>query len=235
MTARPSRSSASWPFSTRWASWLPSRASSRSRPCERGRSVRLTVRDTIDTGEARSTVTSYSTATRCRCSSETSGHEQRLVVDEQLEDHRVGDGAHRLARSREAVGLLGVDDRPRLVEAVDERAGVERGPSLVQRSSDTDVTVRERERRLGPVGELGCPAGLDDPPLVGREEMLGGRHDLAFENAPTVTTDRLVRVFAGWRRGGGRATLVACPPLVTAPSSRVPSPCSSVGRSWRVA
>jgi hypothetical protein len=70
------------------------------------------------------------------------------------------------------------------VEAVDERTRVKGRPGLVQDASHTDVTVRERERRLGPVRELGRPTRLHDPPFVGREEMLRGRHDLAFEDAP---------------------------------------------------
>ena len=51
------------------------------------------------------------------------GQVERLVVDVELQDGGVGDVDEGLAEARQAVGLLGVDDRPRLVEAAHERPG----------------------------------------------------------------------------------------------------------------
>jgi hypothetical protein len=50
------------------------------------------------------------------------GQVQRLVVDVELEVGRIRHVHDRLAGARKTVGVLGVDDRPRLVEAVHERA-----------------------------------------------------------------------------------------------------------------
>ena len=76
--------------------------------------------------------------------------EQRLVVDEQLEHRGVGDVDHRLADPSQAVGLLGVHDRPGLVEPADERARAQRRPALVEGAPDAEVAVGQREHRLGP-------------------------------------------------------------------------------------
>jgi hypothetical protein len=82
------------------------------------------------------------------------------------------------------VRLLRMDDRPRLVERVDEGARRQRRPTLVKRSPDTDVAVGQGEDRLGAIGVPLGPPRFDDPPLVWRKQVLGRRDDLAIEDGP---------------------------------------------------
>jgi hypothetical protein len=67
----------------------------------------------------------------------------------QAHDLRVGDLDDRLPDLGEAVGLLAVDDRPRLVEAVDESAAVEDRPALFKAASHPHVAVAGGEEGLG--------------------------------------------------------------------------------------
>ena len=109
---------------------------------------------------------------------------ERLVVDEQLDDASVGDAEHRLPGAREAVGLLAVDDRPGLVEAVDEGAVLHQRAALLRRAAHAQIAVAEREDGLGLRHELGMEAALDPVPLVGdvivrrRLDAFVCRHDL---------------------------------------------------------
>ena len=68
----------------------------------------------------------------------------------------------RLAGAREAVRVLGVDDRPRLVEAVEDHAGVVRRRALLGRAADAEVAVADGEHRLARGARRLEPA-LDDP------------------------------------------------------------------------
>src|SRR5439155_24783894 len=54
----------------------------------------------------------------------------------------------RLSRLRVAVRLLGVRERPQLVERVQVRAGEAERHSLVESRAQADVAVRKREHRL---------------------------------------------------------------------------------------
>ena len=108
--------------------------------------------------------------------------EQRFVVDVQLDDRRVGHVDDRLSDARQAERVLGMDDRPCLVETVDEGARLVSRDTLVRATSDAEVPVGQRECRLGATTEPVRPAGLDDPPLVGREEMLGWHLDRALDH-----------------------------------------------------
>ena len=99
--------------------------------------------------------------------------EERLVVDVQADDlgvRHVDDG---LTQLREAVGLLAVDDGPRLVEAVDVGAVVHHRLPLVARPPHAQVAVRGGEQRLGRGQVVLVEARLDETPRVARVDVLG--------------------------------------------------------------
>jgi hypothetical protein len=98
---------------------------------------------------------------------------ERLVVDEQPDDRPVRGVDDRLAGAGQAVGVLGVDDRPCLVQAVERRAGVMGRAALLGCSAEAEVAVGHREDRLecGQVG--GLEAALDDLPVRDRVDVLG--------------------------------------------------------------
>ena len=99
--------------------------------------------------------------------------EQRLVVDEQLHQLRVGHVDDRLPRLREPERILRIRDLPRLVEAVQERAVRVRLPSLLGVGPHADVAVAHGEQGLGQAEVGGGELALDEPPRVDREPMLG--------------------------------------------------------------
>ena len=75
------------------------------------------------------------------------GHRQQqwLVVDVEPDDLGVGCVDDRLPDPREPVGLLGVPDRPRLVEAVEERAVRVGLTALLDVAAHAEVAVADRE------------------------------------------------------------------------------------------
>ena len=75
--------------------------------------------------------------------------QHRLVVDVQLDRLVVRDVDNGLAHSREAEGLLGMPDRPRLVEAVDEGSVGVGLPALFDIPTHAQITVADRKQRLG--------------------------------------------------------------------------------------
>jgi hypothetical protein len=77
-------------------------------------------------------------------------------------------------------------DRPRLVEAVDERSRTQRWAPLLEAAADTDETVAEREDGLCALGELVRVPRLPEPPLVGRVETLRRQDDLTLEHDSKV-------------------------------------------------
>ncbi len=96
------------------------------------------------------------------------GQDERLVVDVQP-DHlgvrRVDDGLPGLG---EAERVLGVPDRPRLVEAVDVRAVLDPAAALVEVAAEAQVPVADGEVRLRDALFVGGVLGLDERPLVHR-------------------------------------------------------------------
>ena len=135
------------------------------------------------------------------------GEVERLVVDEQPDDRAVGGVDDRLPGPREAVGVLGVHDRPRLVEAVEDHAGVVRRRALVGRAAHAEVAVADREhglergaargagdrtraRVIAPVARSGCHLRevVDDDVGAGGEQRLGrggrGRRRATRPNPP---------------------------------------------------
>ena len=115
------------------------------------------------------------------------GDEQRLVLDVQLDDARIGHVDDRLTDSGQPVRVFGVDDRPRLVEAVDERARCKDGAPLVRYAPHAQIPVRQRECRFCPSREPGGPACLHHSPLVPREEMLRRYDDPALGHSPQAS------------------------------------------------
>ena len=96
------------------------------------------------------------------------GAVERLAVDEQADDGAVGRVDRGLPGPRHAVGVLGIDDRPRLVEAVEDHTAV----------ADAEVAVSDGEDR--------CVAGrsgraLDDAPIVDVKGV--GRHAASVPGA----------------------------------------------------
>ncbi|MPN06446.1 hypothetical protein SDC9_153702 [bioreactor metagenome] len=93
----------------------------------------------------------------------------RLVVDVELHHLGVGRVDDRLPDPGEAVRLLGVPDRPGLVEPVDEGAVCEALPALLRVAAHAEVAVADREQRLGAAQVGPVRPGLHQPPLVERE------------------------------------------------------------------
>ena len=93
-------------------------------------------------------------------------HVERLVVDQQPHELGVGDVDHRLAGLGEAVAGLGVRQRAQLVERVQIGAGQAVRLALVQVSAYPDVSVGQREHRLGLGQQVQVQPGLPDVPGV---------------------------------------------------------------------
>ena len=96
---------------------------------------------------------------------------QRLVVDVDAHDLRVGRVDDRLADLGEAVRLLGVADRERLVEPVDERAVLVREATLGVVAAQAEVAVADREERLGHPDVVEVERRLDEAPRVDGEPV----------------------------------------------------------------
>jgi len=69
------------------------------------------------------------------------GNEQRLVIDVELQDRHIGRIDDRLTLGGQGVRLLRMDDRPRLMKAVDERPRRQRRAPLLERAPDPDEPV----------------------------------------------------------------------------------------------
>jgi ABC-type sugar transport system ATPase subunit len=130
------------------------------------------------------------------------GQVQRLVVDVQLHQRRVRHVDDRLAGPREAVGLLGVHDRPGLVEAVEQRRRLVDRSTLVVHPADADEAVRDGEHALAPADAALVEDDLDEAPRVVRIDVLGQAQQLAGEHPTPVVRTRLRR--AGRRPGRTR-------------------------------
>jgi hypothetical protein len=75
-------------------------------------------------------------------------HEERLVVDVELDDRRVGDVDDRLSGAREPERLLGVEDPSGFVKPRDEGARRDRRPTLLERPTHADEAVGDGEDRF---------------------------------------------------------------------------------------
>src|SRR5690606_38105292 len=98
---------------------------------------------------------------------------EHLSVDRQSQKGRIGHVDDRLARGGETIGRLGIDDRPCLVEAVDEGAALVDGSPLVERPPDPEATVAEGQHGLEQGGQLSRVGRLDDRPAVDGIEIVG--------------------------------------------------------------
>jgi hypothetical protein len=94
------------------------------------------------------------------------GEVEALAIHGQADDRGVGARDDRLARARQAERVLGVDDRPRLVEAVDDRARIAGREALLRRAAQAEEAVADREHGLERGTAPRGVAALDDPPLA---------------------------------------------------------------------
>ncbi len=127
---------------------------------------------------------------------------ERLVVDVEPDHLRVGRVDDRLADPGEPERLLGVLDRPGLVEAVDVGAVAVEVAALLVVAAQPEVAVAEAEQRLGHPEVAAVEAALHEPPLVdgeaGAVEGVTGRRNVARASGA------LVRVLAHARNSRGR-------------------------------
>ena len=111
---------------------------------------------------------------------------QRLVVDVQRHDLRVGDVDDRLSGRGEPKRLLGVVDAPRFVEPVEERAWIVGVAALLMVAAQPQVAVAEGEQGLVERQILTGEADLEELPRIGRIaelwQVLG--HDPSRHPAP---------------------------------------------------
>ena len=136
------------------------------------------------------------------------GQQHRLVVDVELDRLVVGDVDDGLPDPGEAERLLGVPDRPGLVEAVDEGAVGVGLPTLLDVAAHAQIAVADGEQGLGDPEVLGAVLGLGQRPLVDREpvpvQRVGG-------------VDRVVRrwPFIGSTSSARSATTMSAPASVS--------------------
>src|SRR4030095_10082498 len=96
------------------------------------------------------------------------GQPEGLVVHKELDDLAVRHVHDGLARFREAVGFLAVDDRPVFIEPIDEGAVFGGGPAFLRAPTHAEVAVAHRQHRFQLGQKCGVKAFFDDVPLVGR-------------------------------------------------------------------
>ena len=105
---------------------------------------------------------------------------EALAVHGDLDTLGIGQVEHELVGPSKAIGVLGIADRLRVVEAVDVgpfHAGIGLAqPGLVVTATGADMAVAEREQRLAQQIGVGVPAGFDQTPGIGgqRRERWGG-------------------------------------------------------------
>ena len=94
------------------------------------------------------------------------GQPKRLIVDEELDGLAVGHVEDGLSGFREPVGILGIDDGPGFIEAIDKRAVFCVGPPLFRAPAHADVAIAKRQHRFELRQEVGTKFFLDDVPFV---------------------------------------------------------------------
>ena len=115
------------------------------------------------------------------------GQDERLVIDVKTDDLGIGNVDDRLADASKPECLLGMLDRPGLVEAIDEGAVHMSGATLIHVAAHADISVSDSEQGLGGAHIVGARAALDERPCVDREAIAVEwitRVDGAHENAP---------------------------------------------------
>jgi hypothetical protein len=119
-----------------------------------------------------------------------------LVVHVEPDDLRIRQVDDRLPGGREAVGLLAVGDRPRLVEAVHEGPVFMGGMALFEAPPHAEVSVRQREERLRLRQEPRIETLLHEAPLVRRIDVVGRSLDFALDHGDRFSRDE-ARLCAG--------------------------------------
>jgi hypothetical protein len=97
---------------------------------------------------------------------------ERLIVDEQADQLAVGHVDDLLPGLRQAVGTLGVGQRPRLIDPVEVAARQAVRLALVQVGPPAHVPVGQREHRLGLSQQVQVQVGLPEAPRLHRERVL---------------------------------------------------------------
>ena len=134
---------------------------------------------------------------------------ERLVVDEQPDDRAVRRVDDRLARTGEAVGVLRVHDRPRLMEPVERDAGVVRRRAFLGGAAEAEAAVGDGEHRLRRGQVPGIEAALDDLPV---RDGIGG--------APHVRGEALAQVVCLGVTRAHAASSPRSPTTTCAPAAR---------------
>ena len=106
----------------------------------------------------------------------------------------------RLPGPGQAVGVLGIHDRPRLVEPVEDHAGVVGRRALLRRPADAQVAVAHREDRFVARQVLRGEAPLGDLPVEGRSRRPSPRGRRTTTSAPAERS-----IAAAWRRARRRS------------------------------
>ena len=100
-------------------------------------------------------------------------HVEDLAVDGERDHLAVGDVQHGLVVEGETVGGLGIDDRARLVEAVEVGPPLEGGRTLLEVAAQTEVAVGQREDGLALGQRIEVEVGLADVPTLDRVHRRG--------------------------------------------------------------
>src|SRR5690606_7104283 len=156
---------------------------------------------------------------------------EHLSVDRQSQKGRIGHVDDRLARGGETIGRLGIDDRPCLVEAVDEGAALVDGSPLVERPPDPEATVAEGQHGLEQGGQLSGVGGFDDRPAVDGIEIVGKfRCDLGLLHGTNSARSSTTTAAPALERASPspcRATPITAPKPPATPAS-TPATASSI-------
>ena len=122
------------------------------------------------------------------------GEHERLVVDVEADDLRVGHVDDGLPDAREAERLFGVPDGPGLVEPVDERAVHVAVTALFDVAAQADVAVADAEHGLGAT-HVSVPnsVSMSDHSSIGKRLRFSGSLSANLMRAPLRRIERMSR------------------------------------------
>src|SRR6266567_5970329 len=121
-----------------------------------------------------------------------------LVVDQQADDLAVGDVDDGLARLGISVSRLGVRQRDGLEDGIEVRPHHGMRLAFVQVGAPADVSVREREDRLGLGHQLAIEARLRDLPRVAPEAIVADHRSISSERSVTTMPAPCRRSASPW-------------------------------------
>src|SRR5207253_1566775 len=151
------------------------------------------------------------------------------VLHEQANDLAVGHVHHRLTGLGVAVADLWVRQRLRLVERIQIRAGQARRLALVEVCAQADVSVRQREHRLGLSERVELQRGLAQRPwLDGERRVLDHGACSSSDRSFTTTSAPWARSAPAWPT---RSTPTTRPKFPARPASTPASASSNTAAS----